>query len=102
MGTTSGIVCFMLFQAAYWLTTRLARSLPALRDISEQERSFLQQPGPVKWIGAALVLLIALAATYAWDQIRVRYQLDARKYWTMIGLALSICLLAALLSGGFR
>ena len=101
MGTTSGIVCFMLLQAAYWLTTWLAQSLPALRDISEKERSFLQQPGPVKWIGAALVLLIAFAATYAWDQIRVRYQLDARKYWTMIGLALSICLLAALLSGRF-
>jgi hypothetical protein len=51
-------------------------------------------------IGAAFVLLIALAATYGWDQIRIRYRLDARRYWAMIGLSLSICLLVALLTGG--
>lgn len=88
LGTASGIVCFALFQAAYWLTTWLSRWL-------------LDEPALRKAIAAALVLLIAFAVTYAWDRIRIRYRLSAHKYWAMIGLALSICLAAALLSGGF-
>lgn len=93
LGTASGLVCFALFQAAYWLTTWLTQSAG--------ERSLWGQPALSKALAAAFVLLIAFAVTYAWDKIRVKYRLTAPKYWAMIGLALSICLAAALLSGGF-
>jgi hypothetical protein len=100
VGTASGVVCFLLFQSAYWLTAWLSRLLPTLRLLSENDRWLLRRSEPGKMIGAGLVLLIALAATSAWDRIRIRYRLDARRYWAMIGLALSICLLVALLTGG--
>jgi hypothetical protein len=99
VGTASGVVCFVLFQAAYWLTAWLSRLLPTLHGFSEKDRWLLRRSEPGKMIGAGFVLLIALAATYAWDQIRIRYRLDARRYWAMIGMALSICLLVALLTG---
>ena len=101
MGAASGIVCFALFQSAYWLTAWFSRLLPTLGDLSESDRSLLQRSGPSKWLGAAFVVLIALAVTYAWDQIRIRYRLNALNYWTMIGLSLAVCLLATLLSSRF-
>lgn len=95
-GAGSGVLCFFLFQAAYWLTTQLAQYLPA------SEGGLLSaQAEPGKWIGAAFVLLIAFAATYAWDKIRVKRHLSLRQYWTMIGLALAVCLLTALFWSGF-
>jgi hypothetical protein len=100
IGASSGVICFFLFQTAYWLTTWLAQLL-ATYSSSSRALALVQRAEPGKWIGASFVLLIAFAATYAWDKIRIQQRLNPRQYWTMIGLALAVCLLAALLSGGF-
>ena len=101
IGSVSGIACFIFFQAAYWLTTQVAQSIPGPRDGSAWERLHLQPPQWEKWIGAVFVILIASVATYIWDKLRVRCRLNPQQYWVMISLALLICSLVALLSGGF-
>ena len=79
----------------------LARALADTYGPLAGPRAWVKQIEPAKWIGGLSVVLISLLVTHAWDKLRVRYRLDVVQYWTMIGLALSICLLVALLSGGF-
>lgn len=101
LGTLSGLVCFLFFWASHQLATLLARALSSERGLWAMPRSLVDQIKPLKWIGGLLVVIVALLITHAWDRLRVRYRLNATQYWTMIGLALSICLLVAFLSGGF-
>jgi hypothetical protein len=101
LGTLSGIICFIFLWASYRLSILLARWLSADRGQLSLPRAWAEQIEPVKWIGGLMVVLISVLVTHAWDRMRARYQLDVAQYWTMIGLALSICLGAALLSGGF-
>ena len=100
LGTLSGLACFFFFWASYQLSMQLARALSSQRGPWAMPQALVGQIEPLKWIGGALVVMIALLVTHAWDRLRVRYRLDVAQYWTMIGLALSICLLVALLSGG--
>ena len=79
----------------------LARAFSSDHGPLSLPRQWMEQVEPFKWIGGLLVVLISLLITHAWDRLRVRYRLGVNQYWAMIGLALSICLLAALLSGGF-
>lgn len=101
LGILSGIVCFGFFWASYQLSMVLARVFWNDHNPLSLPRTWIGQIEPFKWIGGLLVVLISLVVTHVWDQIRVRYRLGVAQYWAMIGLALSICLLAALLSGGF-
>ena len=101
LGTLSGIICYGFFWASYHLSTRLGQALSGGHSPLSVPRAWDAQIEPVKWIGGASVVLISLLVTHAWDRLRIRYRLGVDEYWTMIGLALSICLLAALLSGGF-
>ena len=101
LGTFSGILCFVFFWASYQLSLLLARLLSAGHSPLSMPHAWMEQVEPVKWIGGAMVVLISVLVTHAWDRIRVRYRLDVAQYWTMIGLALSICLVVALLLGGF-
>jgi hypothetical protein len=100
LGVLSGIVCFGFFWTSFQLSMTLARALYSDHGLLSLPRSWGGQDEPAKWIGGLLVVLISMLVTHAWDRIRVRYRLDVAQYWTMIGLALSICSLVALLSGG--
>jgi len=99
LGTLSGLACFALFWTSFQLATRLARTLS--NQSGTWPGALVGEIEPVKWIGGSLVVIVALLVTYTWDRLRVRYRLDVVQYWTMIGVALSICSLVALLSGGF-
>jgi hypothetical protein len=101
LGTLSGIACFGFFWATFRLATLLAGALASGSGLPALPRQLAGQAEPVKWIGALLVVAVALLVTHAWDRLRVRYGLGVGQYWTMIGLALIVCLLTALLSGGF-
>ena len=101
LGALSGIVCFCFFWASYQLSTVLARIFSSDHGPLSIPSAWVGQIEPFKWIGGLLVILISLIVTHAWDQLRIRYELGVTQYWAMIGLALSICSLAALLSGGF-
>jgi hypothetical protein len=101
LGTLSGLACFLFFWGSYQLSTWLARAFSSDGGPLALPRSWVEQIEPVKWIGGLLVVIVALLVTHAWDRLRVRYRLDIAQYWTMIGLALAICLLGAVLSGGF-
>jgi hypothetical protein len=101
LGTLSGIVCFGFFWASYQLSIVLAQAFSSDHSPLPMPSAWLGQIEPVKWIGGLLVVLISLLITHAWDRLRVRYMLGVEQYWTMISLALSICMLAALLLGGF-
>ena len=101
LGTLSGLACFSFFWASYQLSTLLARALSSERGPWAMPHALVGQIEPLKWIGGLLVVIIALLVTHAWDRLRIRYRLDVAQYWTMIGLALSICVLAAFLAGGF-
>ena len=101
LGTLSGIVCFGFFWASYQLSMILARAFSSDHGPLSLPRAWVGQIEPFKWIGGLLVVLISLIVTHAWDQLRVRFRLGIAQYWSMIGLALLICSLVALLSGGF-
>ena len=101
LGILSGLACFVLFWASYQLATLLARALSGERSPRIVPHSLVGEIEPIEWISGLLVVIVALLVTHVWDRVRVRYRLNVAQYWTMIGLALSICLLVALLSGGF-
>jgi len=101
LGTLSGLACFAFFWASYQLATFLARAFSSDDGLLALPRSWVEQIDPVKWVGGLLVVTVALLVTHAWDRLRVRYRLGIAQYWAMIGLALTICLLGALFSGGF-
>jgi hypothetical protein len=101
LGTLSGLVCFAFFWASYQLSALLADAFSSDGGPLALPRSWVEQFEPVKWIGGLSVVIVALLVTHSWDRLRIRYRLDIAQYWTMIGLALAICLLGAFLSGGF-
>jgi hypothetical protein len=101
LGILSGIVCFGFFWAAYRLSMILASAFFGDHSPLAQPRVWGGQIEPFKWIGCLLVVLTSLLITYAWDRLRVRYRLSISQYWTMIAVALSVCTVGALLSGGF-
>ena len=101
LGILSGIVCFGFCWASYQLSVVLAHALSTDHGPLSLPRAWAGQIEPFKWIGGLLVVLISLIVTLAWDQLRVRFRLGIAQYWTMIGLALLVCSLVAMLSGGF-
>lgn len=100
LGALSGLACFAFFWTSYRLAKLAARALDSGYGPLALPSTLVEQIEPIKWIGGLLVVIVALLVTHAWDRLRIRYRLSVAQYWTMIGLALSICLLAALLSGG--
>jgi hypothetical protein len=100
LGSLSGLVCFSFFWVSYRLTMLLSLVLISNRAWAAIPLKLTESAEPAKWIGGTLVILVSVLLTHAWDRLRIRLRLGVAQYWAMIGLALSICLLAAFLTRG--